>query len=384
MINKKFFLKYFCLMVGALVIYSCSKSMPPEPDPVLNVTISFSHSELELIVGESTDVLRADVTPKELTHSINWHVADERIVSMEDGMLTALREGKTTIMAYMGEAEALCSVIVKAAPIPVQEPKIGDYFYDDGTWSNGDEAPLDSKRVIGLVFQTDPERISKADADAGYTHGYVVSTRLAYDKDRVVRPGLDVKEMEYSLDEGIECLNNCKLGSSWYSNLGGRWETYQVYNTYLQNGKSSQIPAFTYVLEQFTQAPESTSGWFLPSTGQVWDLLANFCQGELGKQLDASRTMSYDITYYFSYVTGFDAIAAYNRYISKVPQEDRDELYVPSAESYHNYCGIWTSTLYDNSDGAACLFYLGNESGRSMPCCDWVNNPYFVLPVLAF
>lgn len=380
-----FIIRYFCLFASVMLLYSCSESTRPEPDYIpQNVTISFSHSSLEMVVGESTDVLRVQVAPHELMQDISWHVADERVVKLEDGVLTALRAGKTTVIAYMGEAEALCSVTVKAAQIPLPEPKIGDYFYDDGTWSDGEDVPIASKQVIGLVFQTDAERIAKEDREAGYTHGYVISTKLAYDKDREVRPGLDVKEMEYSLDEGIECLNNCKLGSSWYSNLSGRWETYQVYNTYLQKGKSYQVPAFSYVLEQFPQAPESTSGWFLPSTGQVWDLLAAFCGGELGKELDASRTLSYDITYYFSSVSGFDAIAAYNRYISKVPQEQRDDLYVPSAESYHNYCGIWTSTLYDNSDGAACLFYLGNESGRSMPCCDWVNNPYFVLPVLAF
>ncbi|MDE5645016.1 MAG: hypothetical protein K2I45_05180, partial [Muribaculaceae bacterium] len=78
-------------------------------------------------------------------------------------------------------------------PVPA-DPKIGDYFYSDGTWSDGGlisidpdgcnavwsatrPAPLEGKTVVGIVFQTDPDRISDEDKAAGFTHGYVIGCR---------------------------------------------------------------------------------------------------------------------------------------------------------------------------------------------------------------
>lgn len=67
---------------------------------------------------------------------------------------------------------AECTVVVKAKEVPVLEPKIGDYYYSDGTWSDGGflgfaedgitarwaepkPAPVEGKTVIGIIFQTD-------------------------------------------------------------------------------------------------------------------------------------------------------------------------------------------------------------------------------------
>lgn len=385
-------MRHFCKIVTLSLIllmtaFACNKPSPqkpdpkPEPEPV-QPSIVLSVSELELEVGESSEALYATVTPEGYADKLQWNVADKSIVTFEGGVLSALKEGSTTILAYIEDAEASCVVNVRPAFVP--DPQVGDYFYSDGTWSDGAAKPVAGKSVIGLVFQTAKERIAKQDVEDGFVHGYVVSTKMAYEADRSVRPGLDVKEMEYSLDEGIECLNNCKLGSSWYANLNGRWETAQVYNTYFEKGATSKVPAFSYVVEKFPMAPASTSGWFIPSVGQVWDLVTAFCGGEYAKALDENKTLNYDITYYFRGVIGFDAISSYNARLAKVPADSKDELYVPAAESYHNYCGLWTSTLYDNSDGAACVFYIGSASGESFPGCDWVNNPYFVLPILAF
>ncbi len=63
-------------------------------------------------------------------------------------------------------------------------PKIGDYYYSDGTWSDGGlvsieadglnpvwadtkPAPVAGKTVIGIVCQTDENRIAAGDKEKG-------------------------------------------------------------------------------------------------------------------------------------------------------------------------------------------------------------------------
>lgn len=335
----------------------------------------------EAVVLDMTDIslkidgqqqLTATLSPAGAEGDISWRSADESVAMVsETGLVTAVGFGKTTITARCGLLSAECLVSVERP-----EPKVGDYFYSDGTWGEGGSAPAEGKTVIGIVFQTNPDRIYSGDKSDGYTHGYVVSTHIAHYADN--------DETKYSLDEGIDCLNNCKVGSSWYANLKGSWETSQVYGTYAQGSGASQVPAFKLVVEDFDAAPDNTSGWFIPSTGQMWDLVSAFCGDEVATMLDGYSKLTYDVTYERGINASYDVIAKFNEMSALVPADMKDDLYVPATESYHNYCGIWTSTLYDNSDGAACLFYLGNASGKTFVCADWVDNPYFVKPILAF
>ena len=60
---------------------------------------------------------------------------------------------------------------------PIEAPKVGDYYYSDGTWSDGGlisinadgtspvwaeekPAPVEGKTVIGIVAMTDPSRMA--------------------------------------------------------------------------------------------------------------------------------------------------------------------------------------------------------------------------------
>lgn len=79
----------------------------------------------------------------------------------------------------MGESKATCTVTVAYVA-----PKIGDYYYSDGTWSDGGlvsieadglnpvwadtkPAPVAGKTVIGIVCQTDENRIAAGDQGEG-------------------------------------------------------------------------------------------------------------------------------------------------------------------------------------------------------------------------
>lgn len=349
--------------------------------------VNLSDTQVDLRKGESCQLV-ATLSPDGAEGTVMWSSDDEKVVKVsQDGLVNAVGYGKTRVVARCGVISAECVFTVEP-----DAPKIGDYFYSDGSWSDGglismDEfgmnakwadprpAPEEGKTVIGIVFQTNPDRIYADDVRAGYAHGYVVSTHIAHYEGSM--------DTMYSRDEGIDCLNNCKTGKSYYSNLKGSWETWQVYGTYKLSG-TANVPAFKLVVEDFTPAPESTSGWFLPSTGQLWDMVANFCGDEVAEYLKPLRTLGYDVTYERGVSASYGAIDKFNEMSALVPASMKDDLYVPPTEAYHNYCGIWSSTLYDNSDGAGALFYIGGKGGRTLPCCDWVDNAYFVKPILAF
>ena len=84
------------------------------------------------------------------------------------------------------------------------ELKIGDYFYSDGTWSDGGlrkiyadgsmhidyykPVPLRGKTVVGIVFQTDKSRIGKKEKEKlggeNKAHGLVMAVKNANAADR--------------------------------------------------------------------------------------------------------------------------------------------------------------------------------------------------------
>ena len=170
------------------------------------VEVALDANAIELTVGE-THTLTAQVTPEaEAGASVVWASANPEVAVVDAGVVTAVGAGETTVTASVGESSAACRVTVtepepEPEPEP-SEPKVGDYFYSDGTWSDGglvsieadglnpvwaDEkpAPVAGKQVIGIVFQTNPERMAASDVAAGYTHGYVVAVRFAHGADKM-------------------------------------------------------------------------------------------------------------------------------------------------------------------------------------------------------
>lgn len=365
-------------------------------------TLTLDIQEVQISVDE-TIMLTATISPANTTFKeVKWTSGNESIATVEcidgsltddivNGKVTALAEGRTTVTASIAGLTAACEIVVIPKEIPVAEPKIGDYFYSDGTWSDGGlisinedgtnpvwasskPAPVEGKTVIGIVFQTNPSRMHSVDKENGFTKGYVVCTKSAH------APGKT--ETMYSFDTGIDFMNGKKLGSSWYANLNGYTETHAALEKYA--GKVDQIPAFDWTTTDFSpSAPSGTSGWYLPSTGQMWDMMANLCGEEIAEFLYGMRTYGYDITYYNTkFYVSYDVIARFNSTISLVPENQKEELAPPFFGSTQQKTVIlWCSTLYD--EDAACCFEIGTD-GYFWTGCEWVNNPQVARPILAF
>lgn len=352
-------------------------------EPVTGIMLDKTTVTLDIA---ATETLTATVSPDNATDkTVVWTSDKPEVATVEGGVVTAVAAGEAVITAAAGDFTATCAVTVNAP-----EPKIGDYFYADGTWSDGGlvsieadglnavwsetkPAPVAGKTVIGIVFQTFPERIAQTDKDAGYTRGYVMAVKTAH--------GSEKTTTYWSTDYDFSCLKSARLASTWYANVNGNYETQTVKEHYPDN-IADMMPAFDLVLNQFPLvAPESTSGWFLPSTGQMWDMVANLCGSEVAAIMKGWQTVNYDATYECSEKVTYDVLARFNASMSQIPAADKEELDTIGEDSYHNYGSMWTSTPYDVE--SACMMNIGQD-GLVECMAEWYDGDCVARPILAF
>lgn len=363
---------------------TCKVAVFPLPEVALDKTT------LGMKIGDE-QTLTATVSPDNVKDkTVVWTSSDEAVATVAEGVVTAVKAGSATITAAVGEVKAVCEVLVMGAP------KIGDYFYSDGMWSDGGlvsieadglnpvwadtkPAPVTGKTVIGIVCQTFADRIAQSDKDAGYTNGYVMATKIARDPDDTVDPDI----VEWSKDFEFSCLKAAKSGEIWYGNVNGYVETMTVRDEYGET-LAANMPAFNLVLNNFpAAAPASTSGWFLPSTGQLWDAVANFCGGEVAAAMKGWQTMTRDATRYCTDNTiTYNPLERFNAVMAEVPAADKDVQMQVDAD--HGFASIWASTPFD--DESACMFNFGDYWGKNLVECmaEWYDGECTVRPILAF
>lgn len=259
---------------------------------------------------------------------------------------------------------------------------IGDYYYSDGNICPGDASNPPSENCIGIVFSTDVTRIGRAATEAlkakGVTpHGLVMALTNASNR---------CKWGEYEKDEnadgadGAPFKDNTVNLKKQYHNVDGYAETHWIINTYKNDGsKLKDTYSAFYYASLYGKAeggsakyavPTHTTGWFIPSMGQWWDILSN-----LGKvDLDSYKNSEKSSTEIYDYAT--TAADNMNSYLNKITDAEtfRDTSFY-----------FWSSSESDDreacrvsfSDGSLYLsrFYKHNANSY---------NNYKVRCVLAF
>lgn len=141
----------------------------------------------------------------------------------------------------------------------------GDFFMKDGTLISTDEALTTEQKsnCIGLVFTT---RTGSNDQGRGWEHGYVMALARIDGSQWAVNGAT-------SVDTPIPNLSKLKDA---YTDLDGYDHTQAILKSpdiYVE----ADYPAF-YTAKGYNStvvAPLNTSGWFLPSIGQLWDIWEN-------------------------------------------------------------------------------------------------------------
>lgn len=243
------------------------------------------------------------------------------------------------------------------AMLPEPKPvKIGDYFYSDGSYST----ELDPKKtVIGIVFQTDPERIGEAEKEflkarrVTRPHGLVLAVNNA---------GWDLGwSTSYNSDEK---LPNCDTKEANNNDISGYGNCGQIRKIY---GDFDDFPAFKAADAYNTTcpAPENTTGWYLPASGQWYDMLRN-----LGGLADWEAAESFRGDHQWE--GQGDMYTALNRWLSELADADIFNKYSSD---------FWSSSEYNYENG---MHWGMNSDGHV--ACTWFRktSEFNVRAVLAF
>ncbi len=375
------------------------------------------------IVEEEQILVNATILPEDVTYvNVSWSVAPEGVVSCksfdavsDDNLVSAYIVGQTpgeaVVTATIDGVSSSFTVKVSAKSQPEKPAKIGDYFYSDGTWSDGGlisinpdgtnpvwaatkPAPVEGKTVIGIVFQTNSERIYSSLKESGYTHGLVIGVGALYNPAQKSNPNY-ARIASYTLDDEFGCIGGKRYtGYRWYNDLAGKYWTERVCK-YYPGEELENCPAFDFATTDYPlPAPTTTSGWYVPSSGELWDYLANLGGSELAAYLKSFRDYgseceaadfegdqaTFDITSFEELKLSYNLLDKLNEAWALVPENVRDDLFYCYNKTR---CQLSSSTIYEKGE-ACCIFDMTSDNGFSFQR-GWIcGDPMIFHPVLAF
>ena len=250
--------------------------------------------------------------------------------------------------------------------------QVGDFFLADGHLLpyDADNEKVQTSNVVGIVFQTNPARIGDAEKKVlgGEAHALVMALKNA---------AVGVSCWSSAPIGSInEYLPSCTSKALSYNDISGYWNRGQILGAF---GSFDENPALKAADEynKYYPVPATTTGWYLPSSGQCWDLLQYLggcpALADQAEQTDAT-TGGYE-----NWWKQGDIPASLNKWIAKIDDKDKDIF--EGKESF------WTSTLcfgqafYRFSFNTDALYMLNAEKLWNEYGYD---TRYLVRPVLAF
>ena len=266
-----------------------------------------------------------------------------------------------------GAAETIKNVTYAESGIA----RIGDFYSTNNKGTPGylipkeaDETTVQAAKVVGIVFQTDKSRIGAKEKEKlggeGNVHGLVmavknIATRQAW--------GL------FGMDEG---LTTCRTKADNYNDISGYGNCEHIRTN---RGNFDSYPAFKAAYDYNTTCPvpATTTGWYLPASGQWWDILQNL--GGCPALADVTQQTSPDIAGEFLWKSQGDVPAALNKWMENIAVGDKD--------TFNNLVSFCSSS--EHSKYHTWYWILNNFQG--MVRCIWASKfdgSDNVRPVLAF
>ena len=266
-----------------------------------------------------------------------------------------------------GAAETIKNVTYAESGIA----RIGDFYCTKNNGTTGylipkeaDETTVQAAKVVGIVFQTDKSRIGAKEKEKlggeGNVHGLVmavknIATRQAW--------GL------FGMDEG---LTTCRTKADNYNDISGYGNCEHIRTN---RGNFDSYPAFKAAYDYNTTCPvpATTTGWYLPASGQWWGILQNL--GGCPALADVTQQTSPDIAGEFLWKSQGDVPAALNKWMENIAVGDKD--------TFNNLVSFCSSS--EHSKYHTWYWILNNFQG--MVRCIWASKfdgSDNVRPVLAF
>lgn len=266
-----------------------------------------------------------------------------------------------------GAAETIKNVTYAESGIA----RIGDFYCTKNNGTTGylipkeaDETTVQAATVVGIVFQTDKSRIGQAEKNAlggkDKVHGLVMSVKNI------------ATRQAWSLFHKDEGLTTCKTKADNYNDISGYGNCEHIRTN---RGNFDSYPAFKAAYDYNTTCPvpATTTGWYLPASGQWWDILQNL--GGCPALADVTQQTSPDIAGEFLWKSQGDVPAALNKWMENIAVGDKD--------TFNNLVSFCSSS--EHSKYHTWYWILNNFQG--MVRCIWASKfdgSDNVRPVLAF
>lgn len=280
-----------------------------------------------------------------------------------------------------------------------EDVKPGDYFYSDGTWSDGGlrqvtsegmvwednkPAPVSGKTVIGIVFCTDPDRIGQGEKDAlaalgvSEPHGLVLSTKSAAFNSYFKWFDIDGDYIRDEKEIGLTEIGAELGGAELYESIDADIEGFRN-NTLIRTERAEDLAAgyyegFKMALDFADEAggPDAsakTTGWYIPSNGQLIDIFRHL----LGANMNGSNYVSETAGIIYWQNLG-NSTGRLNELMDKIPASQKTVF-----EGYNN-------ALMSSSQGnAETMRYIDFTESGYLDCLrDYKNRGTHVRCVLAF
>lgn len=248
--------------------------------------------------------------------------------------------------------------------------RIGDFYCTRNNGAEGylipkeaDEETVQAATVVGIVFQTAPNRIGEVEKEAltakgiSEPHGLVISVKVA----------TKGTWGPLNTDEG---LKKCESKASNYNDISGYGNCEHIRSN---RGGFDDYPAFKAANGYNTDCPvpATTTGWYLPASGQCWDILQNL--GGCSVLADEREQTSLQTgTFYWS-GQGDIPITTLNQWMAHIADENKN--------TFNDGDLFWSSSEVSGDDARYWSVY---SDGRIRCYYSIKNRLIDVRPVLAF
>lgn len=224
------------------------------------------------------------------------------IVTPSDESLNVAGEFQDgSVPVYFPETNATLSVTPKAGECTTvdvgyiydnyeatRDLQAGDYYYADGSICPGDMENIPSSNCVGVIFST---TTSETDQNNGWTHGYVIAlnntgtSAIRWKNAKTV----DDNGTTFNID-----VTDASTTTDSYQALIGHLDGYTASKKITDSSNEATHPAFFAAKNYAVSIPETTSGWYLPSMGQLTLVMNNLGGLEETNKLTASNCASFN------------------------------------------------------------------------------------------
>lgn len=373
--KKSLFIIAIAFIAVSLSTISCEKNNTEKPgpevpggdtteveEPVEIESISVEPTSAEMLIGDNL-TLTVTVLPENAeVENISYTSDDTSIATVdENGTVTATGSGRTSIFVESANVKDTCVVQVYGGNKFPSQATVGDFYLSDGSLLDvsTDAATVASHDVIGIVYSTDTTRMGAAEKqaliDKGIEpHGSVMATKHVEDITYSNMWFYDAATQGWDRDEREIGIPYAYVVDDYYASyelsdadIEGYLYTKLIREKRADDFENGMYPIFrdAVAFNETVPAPGTSTGWYLPATGQWFDILRNLA----GATLNTTSSFYDGETGNFFWLGKGDVPELMNANFEKVADDDKT-MFDPVTNQ------LWTSSQASSNQARVIIF----------------------------